>query len=383
MFSTKTTFLRADEKRSIQALLKFFRLQCVLETFGGRGGGFSQFLGLAVLPTKGADGNDAASTHNNVREEDLFFEKTDIPPYKAALVYRYHLQDSLQQLNVDQTGIRDTKVRLSTYTSILDDVSTWSMILGSCAYPRPGVSVSMHTEWGPGARSSPSLSDPWDARAVDIVTTLTKKGQTMGFLRSEVKHPITSEVICYYQHTKFLNPGWLLRILLSPQGMWCLEKMSKYIFPFLVRSKPMQNESIRSKQILESFEMSGETTATFRVGPQHTNGFGGLHGGVQAILMEKLGRIVAKKRLTLAMQEVNKEVNECPHQLNCERLLVSYQSSASKKLKIQAFVMDLQASERTVSLRMVIERDDNAPSNQSVLVSEGILNFAMKPSCAA
>jgi hypothetical protein len=162
-----------------------------------------------------------------------------------------------------------------------------------------------------------------------------------------------------------------------------LEMMSKYIFPFLVRSKPMQNESNRSKQILESFEMSGETTATFRVGPQHTNGFGGLHGGVQAILMEKLGRIVAKKRLTLAMQEVKKEVNECPHQLNCERILVSYQSSASKKLKIQAFVMDLQPSERTVSLRIVIERDDNAPSNQSVLVSEGILNFAMEPSCAA
>jgi hypothetical protein len=378
MQSTKRSFLKAGEQSSIQALLEFFRLQCRFESFRGSKGGFSHFLGLTASLTKIKDNNNDSPSYNNVREEDFSFEETNIPPYKPALVYRYHLRESLQQLNVDQCG--DTRIRLSTYTSILDDVSTWSMILGTLTNPRPGVSVTMQTEWGPGARSSPSLSDPLNTRAVDIVTTLTKKGQTMGFLRTEVRHPVTSEVICHCQHTKFLNPGWMFRIIFTPQGRWFLDKIAKYIFPLLVRSNSnrVQNNNTTAKQILESFEMIGENKATFRVGPQHTNGFGGLHGGVQAILMENLGRRVAKKHLAMAMVKISKEVSDSPHDLICERILVSYQSSASKQLKLQAFVIDLQPREQSISLRIVIERDNNSSSSQSVLVSEGILSFAFK-----
>ncbi|KAG7341810.1 hypothetical protein IV203_006902 [Nitzschia inconspicua] len=349
--------------KSIPTLLEFLSLQRRLEDLQSHQG-FGDFLGLTVAPSENL-GTSNSSSFNNVSKGDLRWEETtDVPPHHPALVYRYQLPKTLQYLQLDNDEIRNDDnpaIRLSTYMSILDEVSTWSMILNTFPHPRPGVSVTMSTEWGPAAYTKLMNSS---IEAVDITTTVTKQGQTMGFLRSEVRDPVTSQVICHVQHTKFLDPGRWFRMLLTPQARWGLNILSSHVFPMLKKNEKVkdqeEDEIERAKRIMDSFTITGPSTATFQVRPQHTNGFGGLHGGVQAILMENLGHKVVKQQISNLTR------------LRCKRILASYQSSASKKVKLQAYVLQSQPTERTITLRVVVERDSSGPS---VSVSEGILEF--------
>jgi acyl-coenzyme A thioesterase PaaI-like protein len=120
---------------------------------------------------------------------------------------------------------------------------------------------------------------------------------------------------------------------------------------------------------LDSFKITGDTSASFRVTSQHSNGFGGLHGGVQAVLMENLGRRVAKKVLSLERQQSLDP--------RCEKILVTYQSSASKQLKLSAFVMNSNPTEQRTTVRVVIERDNPKQKGPALLVSEGVLDFVV------
>lgn len=344
-----------NNARSIPALLQFLRVQNRLEEFQGHQG-FGHFLGLTVATS--TKRND--DPFHNVVEQDLRWETTSkIPPCKPAVVYRYKLPDWLKYLNMNDKTERkeDTEVRLATYMSILDEVTTWSMILETFPHPRPGVSVTMSTEWGPAAQT-------FDGSAVDIVTILTKSGKTVGFLRSEVRDPETSQVICHFQHTKFLDPGRMMRALLTPQGRWGMSIASERVLPMLSNSKTSQAKDEAEKgtksAILNTFEVTGPSTASFQVRPQHTNGFGGLHGGVQAILMENLGHLVVKQHI------------DGIKNLTCKRIFVSYQSSASKKIKLQAHILNSEPGNRTVTVRVTCERDKEG---LSVLVSEGVLEF--------
>jgi acyl-coenzyme A thioesterase PaaI-like protein len=250
------------------------------------------------------------------------------------------------------------------------------MVLATLRNPRPGVSVSMQTEWGPASAASPSLLGPPGDRAVDIVTTMSKRGQTMAFLRSEVRDPRSGEAICHFMHTKFLDPGPIFRLLLTPQGRWLLEFLSQNVLPLFTKTKATrsgkEDEDIndaKTKGILDSFKITGDTSASFRVTSQHSNGFGGLHGGVQAVLMENLGRRVAKKVLSLERQQSLDP--------RCEKILVTYQSSASKQLKLSAFVMNSNPTEQRTTVRVVIERDNPKQKGPALLVSEGVLDFVV------
>jgi acyl-coenzyme A thioesterase PaaI-like protein len=363
MYVTRRLCSRAtDVKKSIPVLLDFLRLQNRLEEFQGKHG-FGDFLGLTV----------SEETHNNsyytdrhsgsVCKVDLWWEETGISPYQPALVYRYHLPDCLKFLNVNNENggtLASNDIQLSTYMSILDEVSTWSMILGTFPHPRPGVSVNMSAEWTCTNKST------HPQKSVDVVTTLTKTGQNIGFLRCDVRDPETSQVLCQFQHTKYLNPDWLFRLLLAPPVRWVLEQASQHLFPYLLNLRTRKQKEMHDNQnILDSFEIIDSSTATFQVRSHHTNGFGGLHGGVQAILMENLGRAVVKQHIPNAKH------------IKCKRISVSYQSSASRRIRLGAFVVQSQPAEGTIKLRVTVERDkkDVSTSEPTVLVSEGILEY--------
>ena len=205
-------------------------------------------------------------------------------------------------------------------------------------------------------------------KEVNIITTLTKNGQTLGFLRCEVQHPETGDVICYFQHTKYLDLGWKLKLILTPPGRWCVQFGLRYVVPLFFDNKndnkkiieqkeEYSNNTEKNQNIMQSFQMTSINTATFRVGKEHLNGFGGLHGGVQAILMERLGREVARNKLKDAIGSPA-EPAEVIDDLDCTRLNISYQSPARKQLHLEAFVMDLQPQEKSVTLRIVIRRDE-------------------------
>merc|ERR1712194_959362 len=121
---------------------------------------------------------------------------------------------------------------------------------------------------------------------------------------------------------------------------------------------------------------------------------GGLHGGVQAILMERLGKQVAQKELRKLVGSSNSS-SSSSQRVECERLQVSYQSSASKFLELRAYVIDPPRPDRlSVTLRIEILRDRKKgssntssnttgkakPSKPTVVVSEGILTFGIASS---
>ena len=191
---------------------------------------------------------------------------------------------------------------------------------------------------------------------VDIVTTITKRGRTLAFVRAEVRDPSNNDgVICYFDHVKYLPVGWMASLLFTPMGMWCLNLYLRYILPYVYtntyqdggggggggKSKNMEPMNSEHSKIMDSFQKTSDTTATFQFGEQHTNGFGGLHGGVQAILMEYLGQSVAQNELLKFHLNYSNDSNSSSSSssssdmvVECERLQISYQSSASRVLEL-------------------------------------------------
>ncbi|OEU12763.1 hypothetical protein FRACYDRAFT_219492 [Fragilariopsis cylindrus CCMP1102] len=138
---------------------------------------------------------------------------------------------------------------------------------------------------------------------------------------------------------------------------------------------------------MDSFQKTSDTTATFQCGEQHANGFGGLHGGVQAILMEYLGQSVAQNELSKFHLNSNNSNSSSSSSsdmvVECERLQISYQSSATRVLELRAHIMEPpRFGHPSVTLRIEILRSSNKKSQKDsrnkpvVVVSEGILTFA-------
>jgi hypothetical protein len=125
--------------------------------------------------------------------------------------------------------------------SIMDEVTTFGLISSTPQHPRPGASVTMQSQWGPQKVASASSSaetatdnnnDDDDASSsmilgeeVDIVTTITKMGRNLGFVRAEVRDPSTGGVICFFDHVKYLPPGWLFSIILTSIGRWFIDNI--------------------------------------------------------------------------------------------------------------------------------------------------------------
>ena len=193
-------------KNTIRSLMDFLRVQARLEANKET---FSQFLGLSVSTT------DDDANHEDkgaiVRADRFSFLERSSSSGHESLVFRYRFppNDRLRYLEQDeddednkqrrtQNGIvrgRRHHLPLSTYTSILDEVTTFGVVSASPEHPRPGVSVTMQLQWGPARHAKTEGSS---LEEVDIVTTLTKKGRTLGFVRAEVRDPSNNDVICYF-----------------------------------------------------------------------------------------------------------------------------------------------------------------------------------------
>jgi len=378
----------AKGKDVVRNLLGFFRLQAKIDAGIPT---FSKFLGMSVEPTE-IDDQKAI-----VREDRFSFENRSSGEPKQqqqSMVFRYRLPPNERLRQLDQGGTdnehkiiraRRNGPSLSTYTSILDEVTTLHLVSSAKKHPRPGVSVTMQSQWGPGAAAHHARSSSSDKdlpEEVDIVTTITKRGRTLGFVRAEVRDPSNNDsLICHFDHVKYLPTGWVLGLMLTPVGRWCLNLLMTYVVPLFRKTQESTKEDFTG--IMDSFSQTSDTTATFRFGPQHSNGMGGLHGGVQAVLMERLGKSVAQNEL----QNSGLLGGGMEHSVECERLSVSYQSSASRVLELRAHVLDPPRPDRpSVTLRIEVVRSSDKSGNSGtskrgvVVVSEGILTFSTNAS---
>ena len=390
MTPTGTGAASVTGRQAVSRLTRFLRLQSRLEAHKPT---FSKFLGLSVSPTaENGDGDDGAETV--LRGESFSVsDRWNSRQKKASLVVRYRFPHRLKQLE----SPRNSGPSLSTYASILDDATTLGIIGAAPKNPRPGVSVVLEARWGAGA--GPAVSRVGDE--VDIVTSVTKLGRTLGFVRAEVRDPSNENaLVCSFDHVKYLPTGWVLGLLLTPVGMWCLECILRYLGPYLPNNNHKTDKGEDEADddvyagILDSYRTTGDTTATFRFGQVHANGMGGLHGGVHAILMERLGKTVAQRELSkvVAAGGGGGDSSSSPPpsgalcEVDCERLKVTYQSSAasssSRSLELRAVVLDPPRPGRpSVTLRVEIVRSGRKRSRDGdstvVVVSEGILTFAI------
>ena len=181
MFATKILLKQAtaatknninkNNKHPIQTLIHFLSIQGRLESIQ-KTQGFGHFLDLSWT-------NDS---NNNVNVDRFSLVKDPASAYQqSSLIYRYRIPNSLRYLNDDDDNKTNSKIRLSTYTSILDEVSTWMMTLATFPNPRPGVSVSMGAEWGSFPRREQQQQRQYEDEGSEYYNNVNKKWSNIGF----------------------------------------------------------------------------------------------------------------------------------------------------------------------------------------------------------
>ena len=186
---------------------------------------------------------------------------------------------------------KQNQVSLSTYMAILDDATTWALVLGDKKRGRAGVSVSLGGEWGQAARKAPD--------EVDIQATVSKIGRNMGFVQATIKDTCTGELICHGSHIKYLPMGFVMDFAQSSSG----RPFARWLAKHFLNDKPML--AMRPlDSLFDSFCMQSDTQATFVIAPEHASLGGPIHGGCQMMLME----LAATETLKRTHPNVNAEL---------------------------------------------------------------------------
>jgi acyl-coenzyme A thioesterase PaaI-like protein len=330
--STAKSVANATSKKKIEELLEFMVIQN-----RWNGPGFSNVMGLAA---------------ERLEPKQFFFadDKT------AALTFRYVVPSRLLLTKMDCT------TTLSTYLSVVEDVTSWALILASRGRHRYFGSCSLQAEWGPSAQLGLFPGSVVDVTARVSRRALDNLSSTEPIsVETELRDAETGSIICNATIGKYLERAKKRRgrdvLLRFPLSRWCLSLLSK----------PKESEevcpvSLQMSDMFESLDFLTHTRATFIVSPKHANTALGtsspkhVHAGCQAILLEFMGRQVAQDTLAAPMAYL-------------ESIDVNFSSPlpASVRLMIEAFILTKQR--RLMTMRVVVTRLDGG------IVTEGILSF--------
>jgi acyl-coenzyme A thioesterase PaaI-like protein len=319
-------------RKSIQRLLKVLELRGRLELFPG----FSHVLGL-----------------NSGRLQPTNFDYTN-----DTLTFRHLLSSNLTLSKLDAT------VTLSAYLAILEDISTWALLLDR---PRrqtaraPGLPTSsVQAEWGPAAQLGMFPGAIVDITATVVATKSTKLNpkksthEPLGVVHAEVRDAESGQIICFGSTTKKVPVGGLLKFLVSPVGQWFLGVYAKYM-----REDPtIGMRQVGMEELFDtSLDFQTHTRAMFSASPRHSSPMGPIHHGCQAILMELVGRQVAQHELAAPW-------------VHLQSIQINYLASVSDQLQIDAKVLWVGPTGST-SIRIELRR-----CRDTVVASEGILVFS-------
>lgn len=329
--STRTT--------GIQKLLDFLKVADTFEKLPG----FSSLLGLshsAVL-----------ASSSPPHEHRLTCDGSNKP-----FVLKFHL--STHQLSLP----KKKSVALATYLAIIDDVTTWALVLSDPSRGRPGVSVSLRAEWGPGMLQC--------RHSVEIEAEVVKVGRNLGFAQAHVRDTTSGELVCFGSHVKYLPMGFLGDLALSSYG-WPLLKMYTDYYASPSSEKTDKGKVPALSDVFDSFQVDLESSsASFIPSSIHASLGGPLHGGCQAILMELAATPIAKQQLqTLA------SVGAEDAHVRLDSLSVEYLSSPkSKNIELRVKPISKQSKHHlTLSVQLL---------SGGRLASKGVLQFIVAASAS-
>jgi acyl-coenzyme A thioesterase PaaI-like protein len=286
-----------------------------MESYKSGGLGFSSFLGL---------------THE-------FFETLSTPDQ---LDFRNHCLAFDLPVTKKLLLPRRNSVSLSTYMAILDDTTTWALVLDDEKRARAGVSVSLNTSWGPAPHTRPG-------ETVQIAATVQKVGRNVGFVRASVKDA-QGRLVCHGSHIKYMPIGMAMDFLQSARGQ-VVRGLISTLLP-----RVSNDEAVKElASLFDTFHMESDTRATVQVSSAHSSLGGPIHGGCQAVLME-LAAIESLKR----------------HQLDATLYSISLEymgPPSSKHAELAIEILDY-AEGQLIPVRVELQ-------NQGILKSLGMLHF--------
>jgi hypothetical protein len=102
---------------------------------------------------------------------------------------------------------------LSTFAALIDETTSLALVVADPSRGRPGVSVVLSVEVGPGLTAL-TVGDE-----VEIISHVQRTGRNLGFTKAEIRSVPTGQLICTGSHIKFLNNyGRLGNFFLSSYG---------------------------------------------------------------------------------------------------------------------------------------------------------------------
>lgn len=249
-----------------------------------------------------------------------FLPPADGSHHAFTFEYKIPLQLTLPFLSPHSSNVVSSShkttptISLSTLLAILDDVTSWSTLLGDPKRRRFGVSVNLRAEWAQQASSFQHSGLLHPGQTLHISTTNSKIGKNIAFIDAQVFDAQTEDLVAFGSHIKYLDMGKLMNFVLSEQGWPMLERVVTKMNESALATQLLRNMLPYEKsqqtiptdheyQLLHLFdsikfqEESPTTRATFQPEHFHASMGGRLHGGCQAILMELVGSYAAQHEL--------------------------------------------------------------------------------------
>ena len=212
--------------------------------------------------------------------------RLSVTPHDKTLTYRYPLSSH-----------QEAPTTVGLLTALMDELSTTACF--AVGQPSaPGVSLQMQTELVETA--SLSLTN-LSTQEVDVVNIVTKLGRTVSTTRTEFRHVSNGELLAFSSHVKYMPTGSLfLDWILSNKFLYSIYQR---FFVTPVQVPLYEHKSLPDQVIGGSLEPVRVGHAKFQVTAEHTNPFGGLHGGCHAMVMERVAT-------SFAQQEFNNNNNK-------------------------------------------------------------------------
>lgn len=194
------------------------------------------------------------------------------------LKIRMPLTKSLLWKDDDDSAKKSGVGLLSTFAALVDETTTLALVVGDPKRGRPGVSVLLAMEAGPALHTL-SAGDE-----IEISSLVQRAGRNLGFTKAEIRVVPTGQLICTASHIKFLNNlPFVANFLVSSYGWPLLKGYCDYMLKEPTKEAPPTKHLV---QLFSSLESDG-SKATFTASRDLSSGGGPIHGGAQAIILER------------------------------------------------------------------------------------------------
>jgi hypothetical protein len=274
------------------------------------------------------------------------------------------------------SAVHATSPGLSTYLAMMDDVTTWALVLADVKRGRAGKSVTFHAAWNPEYETlSPNHRiHSNDDSMIELSAQVKKIGQNIGFVAAHVRNvtdAARNDVVCYGSQIKYMSMGTVADFALSSLGWEWTKLYSNHILnrKDTVTSKPA-SDIYHSFQVIHGDDPDPAVVAKFTPSKEHISLGGPIHGGCQAVLMEMAANAYVKSDALTA-------AGESKESLRLDSMQVDYMSPPKSKtvyLKVFPVVNAPSSSLRPNRQSLCVQL---LSSDQRKVQSEGLLHFVV------